>query len=118
MLSSLWLDINWILRFLFPPLPVELIEVVTGTLGTGVSSAATAIIRIKLGFFPLCITEQSSIQVTEYFLLLKCVLQVTAAFSEAAWSDFIEDAELGDCPSSSLLMRSLKRYIRFYLDYH
>lgn len=29
-------------------------------------------------------------------------LQVTGAFSEAAWSDLAEDAELGDCPSSSL----------------
>lgn len=56
--------------------------------------------------FKLCILEQASIQITECFLLPKCVLQVTAAFSEAAWSDFIEDAELGDCPSSSLLMRS------------
>lgn len=31
-----------------------------------------------------------------------CDLQVTGAFSEAAWSDLTEDAELGDCPSSSL----------------
>lgn len=42
MLSSLWLGTNWIFRFLFPPLPVESTEVVTGTLGTGVNSAAAS----------------------------------------------------------------------------
>ena len=41
MLSSLWLGTNWIFRFLVPPLPVESTEVVTGTLGTEVTSAAS-----------------------------------------------------------------------------
>lgn len=53
---------------------------------------------------------------TEFFILLKkhqdsrwlvkCDLHETGAFSEAAWSDFTEDAELGDCPSSSLLIKA------------
>lgn len=50
-LSSLWLDTNWIFRFLFPPLKIESTEVVTGTLETGVSSAATLSVRIKLLFY-------------------------------------------------------------------
>lgn len=33
-------------------------------------------------------------------------LQVTGALSEAIWSDLTEDAELGDSPSSSLVMKS------------
>lgn len=41
-LSSLWLGTNWIFRFLFPPLPVESTEAVTGTLGAGANSAATS----------------------------------------------------------------------------
>lgn len=45
---------------------MEFAEVVTGTLGAGVS------------------------------------LDVTGALSEAVWSDLTDDAELGDCPSSSL----------------
>lgn len=34
-------------------------------------------------------------------------LQVTGAFSDATWSDLTEDAEPGDCPSSSLLMKNV-----------
>lgn len=37
--------------------------------------------------------------------LLKCDLQRTGVFSGTVWSDLTEDAELGDCPSSSLLMK-------------
>lgn len=36
-----WLDTSWIFRFLFPPLPVDSFEVVTGILGTGVSLEVT-----------------------------------------------------------------------------
>lgn len=43
-------------------------------------------------------------------------LQVTGDFSEAAWSDLTDDAELGDCPSSSLVMKPQVKNFHIWLD--